>query len=90
MMLEIVLQVVLGITGFALIFFVPGYFVMNLFYEKVKGLERIGFVVGISIMIAIILGLILGLLGVFSVWSSLAAYAIIIIVFLLVKRSRRR
>ncbi len=86
MAFETIIQVVQAIIGFALIFFVPGYLVMNKFYNKVKGVERIALIIGISISIAILLGLILGLLGIFNVWTSFAAYAIIITIILLVKK----
>jgi uncharacterized membrane protein len=75
---EIALRVVLGVIGFALIFFVPGYLVMNKFYPKIKGLERTALVTGISISVAILLGLMMGLLGLFSVWMGFAAYTILI------------
>ena len=71
------------ISGIILIFFLPGYMLMRLFYRHVKGLELIVLITGISISVAIILGVILGLSRIFNYWNSLIAYAITLVIMLI-------
>ena len=72
------LNIIQLITGIILIFFLPGFLVMKLFYNKIKGTELLLLVPGISISIAIIIGLLLGVFGIFNYWNSIIAMIIVI------------
>ena len=75
-----VLQVILGII---LIFFLPGFVFLRLFYKKILGLEMITLGVGLSIATSIFIGLILGLFGIFNYVNSLISYVILIVIILI-------
>jgi uncharacterized membrane protein len=73
-----ILEIAKILIGLMLIFFIPGYFVTRLFYQKVKGLKLIAFVCGISISITIIIGLILAAMHLFNYWNSIIGYVLIL------------
>jgi len=62
-MLSQAIHVLWGIFGILLLFFIPGYLLVKLFFNKTKDLEalgQIGLGIAFSICIAIVVGLLLG------------------------------
>jgi uncharacterized membrane protein len=73
------LSIIQLISGVILIFFLPGYLILRLFYKHLKGLEQIVISIGLSISFSIIIALILGFIGIFNYWNSIIAYTIVLV-----------
>lgn len=79
-----------AIFGIILIFFLPGFMFLRLFYKKILGLEMTVLGIGLSIAASIFIGLILGLFKIFNYTNSLISYAILIVIILIAYFIKKR
>lgn len=65
-----IVEILQMMVGTLAVLFSPGYLIMLLFFEEVKGLERYAFAVALSLMTTILIGIFLGYNAEQAAWTG--------------------